>query len=181
MVHRILASNQFMAELQTAATTPKPGKRQQKRLSTRVDLTPMVDLGFLLITFFIFTTTLSKPSVMKLNLPEEGSDFEVGENKTLNLVLAENNTIGYYMGADASRMQFTNYSSGGIRAQIQEAQQKVLQRFGDKGQLFTIIKPTPESSYKNVVDVLDEMLINGVTRYVLTEADEKERNEAGKK
>lgn len=170
-----------MAELQTATNAPKPGKPQRKRLSTRVDLTPMVDLGFLLITFFIFTTTLSKPSVMKLNLPEDGPFTKISEDKTLNLVLADNNTVGYYMGADASQMQFTDYSSGGIRAQIQEAQKKVLQQFGDKGQLFTVIKPTPESSYKNVVDALDEMLINGVSRYVLTEADEKERGGAGKK
>ena len=170
-----------MAELQTAANAPKSGKPQRKRLSTRVDLTPMVDLGFLLITFFIFTTTLMQPLVMKLNLPKDGTDTESGEKKTLNLVLADNNTIGYYMGADATQMQFTDYSSKGIRKQIQNAQERVSQEFGDKAQLFTVIKPTPRSSYKNVVDALDEMLINSVTRYVLTDADEKEIGEVGNK
>ena len=172
----------FMAEIQTAIIVSKLGKLVQKRLSTRVDLTPMVDLGFLLITFFIFTTTLMQPSVMKLNLPEEAGEdnMPVAESKTLNLVLCKNNMVGYYMGADANRMQFTNYSPAGLRSEIEKAQNKIALRFGDKLQLFTVIKPTSESSYKNVVDVLDEMLINNVTRYVLTEADENEIEKSGK-
>ena len=152
----------------------------QKRLSTRVDLTPMVDLGFLLITFFIFTTTLSQPSVMKLNLPQDGPPTLSSEDKTLNLVLYKNNTVGYYFGNDVNRMKFTNYSSSGIRSEIQKAQDKVAQRFGDKSQLFTVIKPTSESTYKNIVDVLDEMLINNVKRYVLSESDKNELEKAGK-
>ena len=171
-----------MAEIQAATASSKSGKPMQKRLSTRIDLTPMVDLGFLLITFFILTTALSTPSVMKLNLPQDEGEhnMQVPESKTLNLVLGKNNTIGYYLGADAGKMQFTNYSTGGLRFEIQKAQDEVSLRFGNKSELFAVIKPTPESSYKNVVDVLDEMLINQVTRYVLTEADEKEMNMPGK-
>lgn len=143
----------------------------------------MVDLGFLLITFFIFTTTLADPSVMKLNLPNENKDdgMTVAESKTLSLVLYENNTVGYYMGNNLDDMKFTNYSAAGIRFEIQKAQDLVASRFGDKLQLFAVIKPTPESSYKNVVDVIDEMLINDVTRYVLTDADESEKNKTGNK
>ncbi len=178
--HRILAESFFMADIQSSIKASKAAKPVQKRLSTRVDLTPMVDLGFLLITFFIFTTTLIRPSVIKLNLPAEGPQITSGEEKTLNLVLCKDNRIGYYMGADASTMQFTNYSSTGLRSEIEQAQNKVALRFGDKLQLFAVIKPTPQSSYKNVVDVLDEMLINNVTRYVLTEADEKELEKSGK-
>ena len=169
-----------MAETQTAIASSKPGKSIQKRLSTRVDLTPMVDLGFLLITFFIFTATLMQPSVMKLNLPKEEGNMPVAESKTLNLVLGKNNSIGFYLGADPGKMKFTNYSASGIRNQIQIMQTQIAKRFGDKSQLFAVIKPTPESSYKNVVDVLDEMMINDVKRYVLTDADEKEIEQAGK-
>ncbi len=170
----------FMAELQTA-TLSKSGKPTQKRFSTRVDLTPMVDLGFLLLTFFIFTTTLLQPSVIKLTLPENGLPTEVSEEKTLNLVLYKNNAIGYYMGADVNTMRFTNYSPSGIRAVIQDIAYKIAQRFNDKSQLYTVIKPSSESSYKNVIDVLDEMLINDVKRYVLTGADEKEIKQETKK
>ena len=166
----------FMAEIQTATSSHKHGKPTRKRLSTRIDLTPMVDLGFLLITFFIFTTALSTPSVMKLNLPVDDVEdkMTVSKNKVFTLVLGKNNSVGYYFGSDAAAMQFTNYSGAGIRAEIQRAQQQVARKFGDKLELFTLIKPTPESSYKNVVDALDEMLINGVKRYVLTEADAAE-------
>lgn len=163
-----------MAEIQTTTTLLKPGKPVQKRLSTRIDLTPMVDLGFLLITFFIFTTALSTPSVIKLNLPEDGPPTNYSEDKTLCLVLGSDNEIGYYSGSTEDAMQFTNYSASGIRSRIQLAQRLVQQKFGTREQLNVIIKPTKESSYKNVVDVLDEMLINDVKRYVLTEADEQE-------
>lgn len=163
-----------MAEIQTTATSSKSGKPVRKRLSTRIDLTPMVDLGFLLITFFIFTTALSTPTAMKLNLPKDGPPTPASEAKTLTLVLGKSNRVGYYFGADAAAMQFTNYSGAGIRAEIQKAQKRVGQAFGDKSELFVVIKPTTESSYKNVVDALDEMLINDVKRYVLTEAEGQE-------
>ena len=159
-----------MAEIMATNQATKHGKPVQKRLSTRIDFTPMVDLGFLLITFFIFTTTLSTPSVMKLNLPPDGPPSLASEDKTLNLVLYKNNTIGYYLGSNLSAMQLTNYSPQGVRKEIQMVQKQIAQRFGDTSQLYVVIKPTSYSTYKNVVDVLDEMLINSVMRYILTEA-----------
>ncbi len=113
------------------------------------------------------------PSVLKLNLPEDGPPMSLSEKKTLNLVLG-NHIIGYYLGTNTGDMHFTNYSPNGIRTEIQKMQEKIAHSFGDKSQLYITIKPTKESSYKNVVDILDEMLINNVNRYVLTEADDKE-------
>lgn len=107
-------------------------------------------------------------------MPQDGPPKPVSEEKTLTLVLGKNNSVGYYFGADPAAMQLTNYSGSGLRAEIEKAQQQVAERFDTKQGLFTVIKPTPESSYKNVVDALDEMLITGVKRYVLTEADETE-------
>lgn len=163
-----------MAEIQTK-TTVKGSKPKRKLLSTRVDLTPMVDLGFLLITFFIFTTTLSQPSVLKLNLPQDGLLSVVSEDKTLTLVLVDRK-IEYYTGANAEKMQFTDYSPSGIRSKIQMMQTTISHRFKDASQLYIIIKPAGQSTYKNVVTILDEMLINNIKRYVLTEADKEENN-----
>lgn len=159
-----------MAEIQAGTLSDKKHGIRSKKLSTRVDLTPMVDLGFLLITFFIFTTTLSQPQVMKLNLPkEEGPDMLIPEGKTLTLLLCKDNTIGYYSGNNTSGLQYTNFSAEGIRTIIQQHQQNVKNVYKKDNQEFVIIKPTTDASYKNVVDVLDEMLINNVKSYVLAD------------
>ncbi len=163
-----------MAEMIATNQATKHGKPVQKRLSTRIDFIPMVDLGFLLITFFIFTTTLSTPSVMKLNVPSDGPPSLASEDKTINLVLFKNNTIGYYLGSNINAMQFTNYSPSGIRKEIQLVQKQIVHRFGNESQLYVVIKPTVSSTYKNVVDILDEMLINNVKRYIPTEATDYE-------
>src|ERR1700744_1257644 len=64
-------THRVMAELDTSGGGHKkgPGVKKGKKLSTRIDLTPMVDLGFLLITFFMYTTTLAKPKTMEINMP----------------------------------------------------------------------------------------------------------------
>ena len=90
-----------MAEIQTE-NSKKRGIVQFKKLSTRVDLTPMVDLGFLMITFFVFTTALSKPTALGLNLPADPKnikDFtDAPESKTLTLLLSGNEKLIYYQG-----------------------------------------------------------------------------------
>src|SRR5476651_2016745 len=103
-----------MAEMDTSGGgwhKKGPGVKKAKKLSTRIDLTPMVDLGFLLITFFIFTTALSEPKAMRLNLPDDGEGMTAPESKTLNLVLASGNRVYYYHGRNPSTGAFVDYSS----------------------------------------------------------------------
>src|SRR6476646_10558495 len=108
-----------MAEIQTSETGKKKGVRRSKKLSTKVDLTPMVDLGFLLITFFVFTTSISKATVMKLNMPDDSPDSMVtAEGKTLNVLLAADNIVYYYYGDSINNMHSTNFSSQGLREVI---------------------------------------------------------------
>lgn len=170
----VIAKNASMAEI-TTQSSGRAGVARLKKLSTRIDLTPMVDLGFLLITFFIFTTTLSQPNALKLNMPTDSKDSTaVAESKTLTMVLAPNNMLYYYKGEWKGDLVRSSYKPAEIREVINRQMQQVAQKFDDRYQTVVLIKATGGASYANVVDVLDEMVINGVSRYVLMDADPRE-------
>src|SRR5215212_7319402 len=111
-----------------------PGVKKAKKLSTRVDMTPMVDLGFLLITFFIFTTTLSTPATMGLIMPKDEKDpkdlTEVKESGALTVMLGKGDQVYYYMGQikpDGSNFLSTNYKD--IRKIIQDKRKEVMNNY----------------------------------------------------
>ena len=143
-----------------------PGVKKGKKLSTRVDLTPMVDLGFLLITFFIFTTTLAEPTSMNLAMPKDTDKPDevnkVKESGSLTLMLGKSNVIYYYYGNDPTKMQTTGYKD--LRKIILDKKKST-----PKDDLFIIIKPDKDATYKNAVDVLDEMTINDIGRYAMVD------------
>lgn len=164
----------IMAELQQTETRKQKGVRRSKKLSTKVDLTPMVDLGFLLITFFVFTTSITKPTVMNIIVPEDGPPIETSSSKTLSVILAANNIVYYYQGDSLNNLQKTNFSAQGLRKIIMDKKREVLKKFGDGKETVVLIKPTNDASYNNIVDALDEIKINEIERYVLMDADENE-------
>jgi len=180
-----------------------PGVKKAKKLSTRVDMTPMVDLGFLLITFFIFTTTMSTPSTMKLFMPKDDKNeedkTEVKESGALTIMLGKGDGIYFYEGQlepNGSNFQSTTYKQ--IRDEIIkkkkqvisahyhtpgcESLQKGAQERGNPDwknackdkDFVVVIKPNKESTYKNAVDILDEMTINQVQRFALIDITEDE-------
>ena len=156
-----------MAEMEIKESKKKgPGVKKSKKHSTRVDLTPMVDLGFLLITFFIFTTTVSQPTSMNLNMPKDTKDHKddtkVKESGSLTLMLGKGNVIYYYYGNDPSTMQTTGYKD--VRKIILEKKKST-----PAADLFIIIKPDKDATYKNAVDILDEMDINDIGRYAMVD------------
>ena len=176
-----------------------PGVKKAKKLSTRVDMTPMVDLGFLLITFFIFTTTMSSPTTMELFMPKD-TDKDEDQNKAkesgaLTVMLAKNNTVYYYEGQlkeDGSNFLSTNFA--GIRKIIIDKKKAVIDAHqhdagcekiwakngGDKKScldkdLVIVIKPNDEATYKNTVDILDEMAISNIKRYAMVDLFDAEK------
>ena len=89
-----------MAELnQEAASAAKPQKIRSRKLNSKVDLTAMVDLAFLLITFFMLTTSLSKPASMDLAMPDaKGKPNPVDENRTMTILIGDDNKTQCFMG-----------------------------------------------------------------------------------
>jgi biopolymer transport protein ExbD len=162
-----------MAEMDTSSGgghhKKGPGVKKSKKLSTRVDLTPMVDLGFLLITFFIFTTTMSQPTAMRLFLPKDTEKPEeqnkIKESGALSIMLGRDNAIYYYEGTlDPTGANFKSTNFKQIRDII------INKKKSTKPEDFVVvIKPGPESTYKNTVDILDEMFINEVKRYAMVD------------
>lgn len=168
-----------MAEVQTTVLSGKKSSTKGKKISTRVDLTPMVDLGFLLITFFIFTTTLNEQKAIKLNLPQDDdtkNPSTTAVSKTLNLLLCADNIVKYYAGNNLNEIKETNYSPAGIRNVILQQEKQVADGFGDRKEIVVLIKPTADCTYGNIVNTLDEMTINDVQRYVLMDANKEELN-----
>jgi len=161
-----------MAELNSSAGSLR-GKSRSTTISPRVDMTPMVDLMFLLITFFMLTTTLSKPSAMQLAMPVDGPPGEIADYRTINLCLAADNKIQWYMGSATEPLnnpQNTNYSVAGLRKVLNQQNVKVVQKTGDKSKgLIVLIKPGDNSNYQNLVDVLDELEITNIDRYMIVD------------
>ena len=171
-----------MAEVNTANSGQKPGVRRGKKLSTRVDLTPMVDLGFLLITFFIFTTTMSIPRVMKVVMPKDdfNSPMIVPESKTLTAIPIDNDEIFYYHGRLDEALRNNQFGicgydlKTGIGAIIRDKQAGLDKRGIGKRELILVIRPGPSSTFQNTTDMLDEVLINEVKYYSLTDLQQEE-------
>lgn len=161
-----------MAEMDTSSGgghKKGPGVKKSKKLSTRVDLTPMVDLGFLLITFFIFTTTMSQPTALKLFLPKDTEKPEeqnkIKASGALSLMLGRNDGVFYYEGEllpDGSNFKSSNFKD--IRQVIIDKKKST-----NPEDFVVVIKPGPEATYKNTVDMLDEMTINDVKRYAMVD------------
>ncbi len=124
-----------MAELNTGdGGGGKGGKVRSKKQNSKVDLTAMVDLAFLLITFFMLTTSLSKPQSMDLSLPDKDPDdktppVKVDENRTMTVMMGENNKMVYYMGLLATPKvgpKDIAYGKDGIRRELLKQKKEVL-------------------------------------------------------
>ncbi|MBC7776066.1 MAG: biopolymer transporter ExbD [Phycisphaerae bacterium] len=178
-----------MADFQASAqSNVARGKPRSHRMSTRIDFTPMVDLGFLLITFFMLTTALAKPSVMPLVMPkDDGTTEPIKQSKVLTFLLGADDKVYWYEGLDIEKMDSTTFDADGLRQVILRKKEKVetqfgLQKYTDSktgaelqgSQLNVIIKPANSARYKNLVDALDEMAICQVRYYCVMEISAEE-------
>jgi biopolymer transport protein ExbD len=168
-----------MAEIQQkGGDSGKGGKKRAKKMSTKIDMTPMVDLAFLLLTFFMLTTTFAKPNVLQLQMPakvdkpEENTKIKASEAMTV--ILAPDDKVFYYFGLNAPKdpsepvpkIEVTDFSANGIRKVLLIRKQQV-------PKLTILIKTyvdgDKQAKYKDLVDILDEMNITDQKRYALVE------------
>ncbi|WP_449400604.1 biopolymer transporter ExbD [Chryseobacterium wanjuense] len=162
-----------MAEV--IAQEKQGGSKQRKKL-IRVDMTPMVDLGFLLITFFMFTTNFTKPNVMDLGLPAKDpnhrpitDDNVIDTKNQITFILGKDNRVFYHQSSakdlNKNNLKETDFSGIKISKIISEAYNNAL----SKHNFTVIVKPTDEANYKNFVDILDNIAISKKERYGITD------------
>ncbi|MBD1398581.1 biopolymer transporter ExbD [Pontibacter sp. JH31] len=166
-----------MAEVQEKADSGKGGKKRSKKMSVHLDMTPMVDLAFLLLTFFMLTTTFSKPQTMEINMPvkPDNPDEQIAlkASNAMTIILGENDNLYYYFGlgdpAENPEVLKSDYSANGIRKVL--ISPKV--RGNDK--MTVLVKPMEKSRYKNVVDILDELKITDTNRFAIVEVSDNDK------
>lgn len=143
----------------------KKGKRKKRRrLGIRIDMTPLVDVAFLLLTFFMLTTTFSLPQVMDITLPPSETKSEVTEASLLLVRLMEDGRIFWNMGTDAPRALDANT----LRAFLQE-------RINTNPTMITLVKVDRKSKYFNMVRIIDELHLANITRYSLAPLLEQDK------
>ena len=160
------------------------GTVRAKKMSTRVDMTPMVDLGFLPITFFMLATTLSKPTSMTLTVPDKQEDVKEQEteplkaSKVLTVFLGRNDDVYLLDGIAADDDKaVTELKKVRFGTELRDAIFKSQTRINSQNEkdaegnlpFVVVIKPTEVSTYKNVVDILDEMAITKTKRYAMVD------------
>jgi len=196
-----------MAEVSSEQQGSEKGKHKKvrsKKSSTHIDMTPMVDLAFLLLTFFMLSTTFSKPKTMEINMPvkPDRPDNELKVNNAVTLLLTDKNKIFWYFGEfkpEETLLEETSFAPDGLRKilleknsdankRIKDLEKKVVR--GDikdttfkrmrvdiqseKQSLFVLIKTDDKAKYKNVIDALDECNITNVGKYALVDIMQKE-------
>jgi biopolymer transport protein ExbD len=147
-------------------TAGKHKKKKSKRVPVRIDMTPLVDIAFLLLTFFMLTTVFSKPQTMELNLPpDDETQVEVAESNLMTLRIMADSTIWHAMGSKPpEQVEFTKF------------REFLLESNRSNPKLITLVKVAREGSYALMVDIMDELNLANVTRFSLAQMTDKDKS-----
>jgi biopolymer transport protein ExbD len=195
-----------MSEVQSAPEGGKKGKHSKlraKKASTHIDMTPMVDLAFLLLTFFMLTTTFSKPKTMEINMPVKDPNIPPSKiNNAVTVLLTDKNRIYWYYGEfkpDSTKLQLSDFSPVGlhkilldynkdVNAKVIEQHKRFTNReiadttykrmrieiMGDKTALTVLVKNDDKAKYRNIVDMIDELNICNIGKYAIVDMSQPE-------
>jgi biopolymer transport protein ExbD len=156
--------------MENVAQSSVKGSHNRRRSRTHIDMTPMVDLAFLLLTFFVLTTSLNKNYALPIAIPEQNvpDPPPISASKVLTLLLGENDNIYWYQGYPDHPVSKTVFSSQGIRKLLQQKGKEITH-------MTVLVKASDKSRYKNVVDIVDEMTILGIDRYAMVDITPEEK------
>jgi biopolymer transport protein ExbD len=152
----------------------KHGKKKKgKRIGVRIDMTPMVDVAFLLLTFFMLTTTMNKPQTMEINLPPTEAKAEVAESNLLTLRVTDDFRLFWNIGTeDPVSVNGTNK-----KEKLVSLGKLLKERNKANPKLITLIKVDGKAKYIDMVDIMDELNINEINRFSLAPMLEVDKQE----
>jgi biopolymer transport protein ExbD len=141
-------------------------RKKARRVGVRIDMTPMVDVAFLLLTFFMLTTVFSAPQTMEITLPPSDSKVEVAESNLLTIRVAQDGSIFWNLGVQPPQ-----------KIEFKSLRQLLLDQNAANPKLINLLKVDRRAKYHLMVDVMDELQLANVGRFSLapmTDADAKE-------
>jgi biopolymer transport protein ExbD len=172
-----------MAEINSNTNRGNKKGARSTKVSTKIDMTPMVDLAFLLITFFMLTTTFNKPSTMEVNMPDKKIDVTpVSSRRTLTFILAKDNRVYWYQGDNTAetmkleKLDFTNTAT--LRKVLMEESLKI--ETNTKKSAVILVKSLDNAKYSNLVNILDELHITNQKIYAIVDVYDVEKDAIAK-
>ncbi len=151
-------------EVKQSRGKQKHSKKKKRRIGVRIDMTPMVDIAFLLLTFFMLTTTMNKPQAMEINLPPGDAKVDVPSSNLLTLRISENGDIFWNIGTEKPE----KVSSIDLKKVLKE-------KNSANPKLITLVKVDRKGKYIMMVNIMDELNVADITRFSLAPFDDKDK------
>lgn len=147
-----------MADVQTAEPRghKKGGRKKKRRIAVRIDMTPMVDVAFLLLTFFMLTTAFSRPQAMEINLPPSDTKVEIAASNLMTLRVAADGSIYWNVGTEAPK-----------KVEWSDFRNLIINQNKANSRLVTLIKVDRKAKYQDMINIIDELNLDNVTRFSL--------------
>lgn len=157
-----------MAAVETGAPRAhqKGGRKKPKRMAIRIDMTPMVDVAFLLLIFFMVTTVFRAPQTIEINIPPSKSKVEIAESNVLTLRMLGDGRMYWNIGKGTPQL-----------VEMKEIQKLLIEKNKLNQRLVTLVKIDRKSPYSQMVDIMDEMLLGNIQRFSVTVLEDKEKRE----
>ncbi|RPI05634.1 MAG: biopolymer transporter ExbD [Ignavibacteriae bacterium] len=156
------------AEVAESKSHAKGKKKKKKRAGVHIDMTPMVDVAMLLLTFFMLTTVFNKPQTMELNLPpDDNVQVEVAASTLLTVRVMPNMTIYWSMGNEPTVLR---------KLTFKELRPLLVERLRSNPKLITLVQIDRDSKYNDMVDIMDELNLANITKFSfapMKDADKK--------
>jgi biopolymer transport protein ExbD len=146
---------------------PKKVGRQTKRIGFKLDMTPMVDVAFLLLTFFMLTTTFAKSNTMEINIPPEVGEVSIAERNVMTLRIPGDDFAYWSLGEEAPRREPLYEKDGSQSSLSHELRDLLRLRTAENKKLVIVVKISEKAKYKALVDIIDELNLLKIDRFSL--------------